>query len=176
VRTARVSALLVAALLARATHLHGQVIFQDDFESGTVTPDGIISGWDGPHESVHHVRLGPDGAFRPARALELHYVPGTAGASFMYTLFRGRDDIYVRWYERWSAGFVWEPSATKMVILRPLGGYPQFYPEVLWGEGKFAIQAQVTREANWDSEDFYQNVGDPVVFESERWYYASRST
>ena len=48
-----------------------------------------------------------------------------------------------------------------MVILRPIGGYPEFYPEVLWADGQLAIQAQVTREANWDSEDFYQNQGDP---------------
>ena len=97
-------------------------------------------------------------------------MPGTFGASYMYQQFLGFDQLYFRWYQRWSPGFVWEPSATKMVIFRPRGGYPQFYPEVLWGNGQLAIQAQVIAEANWDSKNFYQNIGEPVVFGSDRWY------
>src|SRR5438874_495228 len=57
-----------------------------------------------------------------------------------------------------------------MMILPPIAGYPEFYPEVLWGNGQLAIQAQVTKEANWDSENFYQNRGAPVVFGGDRWY------
>jgi hypothetical protein len=168
-RRVLVFVLHITAVFACASRLDAQVIFQDDFESDVVPVNNIIGGWDGPHDpSTMYVtdRMAHSGH----HSLELKYMPGTAGASFMYAIFSGRDDVYVRWYERWSAGFVWEPSATKMAILRPLGGYPQFYPEVLWGGGVFAIQAQVTREANWDSEDFYQNIGDPVVFASERWY------
>ena len=40
----------------------------------------------------------------------------------------------------------------------------------MWANGQLAIQAQVTRETNWDSENFYQNRGESLVFKSDRWY------
>lgn len=158
----------VSALLAVAP-ADAQVIFEDDFEDAIVNGDGTIGGWDGPAD-LSTMYLTGQQAFSGRRSLELKYLPGTHGASFMYRLFTGRDRIHLRWYQRWSPGFIWEPSATKMVILRPMGGYPQFYPEVLWANGQLAIQAQVIAEANWDSRNFYQNVGVPVVFGPDRWY------
>lgn len=151
------------------TGLHAQVLFQDDFELATVGADGLITSWDGPHDSSS---MYPTNQMSHSgrRSLELQYIPGSNGASFMYRPILGRNQIYVRWYQRWSPGFVWEPSSTKMVILRPWGGYPQFYPEVLWANGQLAIQAQVIEEANWDSKNFYQNQGDPLVFGTDRWY------
>jgi hypothetical protein len=167
VRTSRVLAVLLAASLG-AARVSAQVIFSDDMESDTIVND-IIGAWDGPHDPTT-MYLTDQISHSGHRALELKYVPGSPGASFMYHEFPGRDRVYVRWYQRWSNGFIWEPSATKMVILRPIAGYPEFYPEVLWANGQLAIQAQVTQEAGWDSENFYQNVGEPVVFGSDRWY------
>ena len=146
-----------------------QVLFEDDFEDTVAGPDGFLSGWDGPADPSTMYLTGGH-AFSGRRSLELKYLLGTHGASYMYRLFTGREHMYLRWYQRWSPGFIWEPSATKMAILRPMGGYPQFYPEVLWANGQLAIQAQVIAEANWDSRNFYQNVGEPVVFERDRWY------
>lgn len=171
VRTSRavVTLLVASCCVAGVPAAYGQVLFEDDFESTPVNADGTIGAWDGPADpSVMYLtdRLANSGR----RSLELKYVPGTFGASFMYRLFVGQDHVYFRWYQRWSPQFVWEPSATKMVILRPMGGYPQFYPEVLWANGQLAIQAQVIAEANWDSRNFYQNRGEPVVFEPGRWY------
>jgi len=169
VRTSRVASMLVAAgVLIGGARADAQVIFQDDFEQDAVV-DGIIGAWDGPHDPST-MYLTDQMSHSGGRSLEMKYDPGSHGASFMYKLFLGVDQIYVRWYQRWSTGFVWEPSATKMMILRPIGGYPQFYPEVLWADGQLAIQAQVTAEANWDSENFYQNRGAPVVFDTDRWY------
>ena len=167
-RTYIVSIVAVACLWCAAS-ANAQVLFQDDFETDTVGIDSIIGAWDGPHDpSVMY--LTDQMSHSGHRSLEMKYVPGTQGSSFMYHEMPGQDQLYVRWYQRWSTGFVWEPSSTKMVILRPLGGYPQFYPEVLWADGQLAIQAQVTKEANWDSENFYQNVGSPVTFDDDRWY------
>jgi hypothetical protein len=159
----------VTCAIVGVTRVDAQVVFQDDFETTANNGDGTIGRWDGPADpSVMYLtdRVARSGR----RSLELKYLPGTFGASFMYNLFTGKDQLYVRWYQRWSPGFVWESSSTKMVIFRPMGGYPQFYPEVLWGNGQFAIQAQVVAEANWDSENFYQNQGEPVTFETDRWY------
>lgn len=169
VRTSRSVTLLALLSLLCAPRVHAQVIFQDDFEADTIDPNAIIGAWDGPHDPTT-MYLTDQMSHSGKRALELKYVPGSFGASFMYHEFPGHDQVYVRWYQRWSSGFVWEPSATKMVILRPIGGYPQFYPEVLWADGQLAIQAQVTAEAHWDSENFYQNVGDPITFAGDRWY------
>ena len=152
----------------KAIPLHAQVLFQDDYESDTIV-NGILGAWDGPHDPST-MYLTDQVRHSGRRSLELKYVPGSQGASFMYHEFPGVDTLYIRWYQRWSTGFVWEPSATKMMILRPIAGYPEFYPEVLWGNGQLAIQAQVTKEANWDSENFYQNRGAPVVFGGDRWY------
>jgi hypothetical protein len=174
-RTSRVVSVLAGmCVLAGGTRAGAQTIFEDDFEQDTVV-NGLIGSWDGPHDPTT-MYMTDQVAHSGRRSLEMKYVPGSHGSSFMYKLFLdqglifGRDQVHVRWYQRWSPGFIWEPSSTKMVILRPLGGYPQFYPEVLWANGQLAIQAQVTREANWDSEDFYQNRGNPVVFGSDRWY------
>jgi len=166
---------LLAALAAVPCLISGAdlgvapILFQDDFELTATLADGTLSRWDGPGDpSVMYLtdRVSRSGR----RALELKYLPGSHGSSFMYQQFLGFDQLYFRWYQRWSPGFVWEPSATKMAIFRPRGGYPQFYPEVLWGNGQLAIQAQVVAEANWDSKNFYQNQGDPVVFDTDRWY------
>jgi cellulose synthase/poly-beta-1,6-N-acetylglucosamine synthase-like glycosyltransferase len=169
VRTSRVVSMVAGScVLVGGARADAQVIFQDDFEQDTIVND-IIGLWDGPHDPST-MYMTDQMSHSGRRSLELKYVPGSFGASFMYHEFPGQDQIHVRWYQRWSPGFVWEPSATKMVILRPIGGYPEFYPEVLWADGQLAIQAQVTKEANWDSEDFYQNQGDPVVFGGDRWY------
>jgi hypothetical protein len=168
-RRAILIVVLFALGTAAAPPADAQVLFDDDFEGTIVNADGTIGAWDGPPDpSSMYIT---DRVARSGRqSVALEYVPGTHGASFMYRLFLGQDRLYVRWYQRWSPGFVWEPAATKMVILRPIGGYPQFYPEVLWANGQLAIQAQVIAEANWDSKNFYQNVGEPITFESDRWY------
>jgi hypothetical protein len=159
----------VAGVLAISSQLHAQVLFQDDFELDPIGIAPTIGAWDGPHDPT--VMYPTDRMAHSGRqSLELMYLPGSHGSSFMYSWVGAQDAVYVRWYQRWSTGFIWEPSATKMVILRPLAGYPEFYPEVLWANGQLAIQAQVTREANWDSENFYQNHGEPVVFGTDRWY------
>ena len=169
VRTSRISTLALLCAVSVPRQAPAQILFQDDFEDTAVNADGTLLGWDGPANSASMYLSGAQ-SFSGRRSLELNYVPGTFGASFMYRLFAGRDHVYFRWYQRWSPGFVWEPSATKMVILRPMGGYPQFYPEVMWGAGEFAIQAQVIAEANWDSRNFSQNIGVPIKFQANRWY------
>jgi hypothetical protein len=168
-RAAVVAFVVAACAVVGVECVNAQVLFEDDFERATPTPDGYIGQWDGPPNSA--VMYLTDGTSHSGgRAVELKYEPGSIGASFMYRHFVGQDTVYHRWYQKWSPGFVWEPSSTKMTILRPYAGYPQFYPEVLWANGQLAIQAQVIAEANWDSKNFYQNHGLPVVFLPERWY------
>jgi len=145
------------------------VLFQDDFELSSTMPGGYIADWDGPPNALV-MYLTDTTSHSGRRAVELRYEPGSSGASYMYRHFAPQDSVYYRWYQKWSPGFIWEPSATKMAILRPNGGYPQFYPEVLWGTGQLAIQAQVIAEAGWDAKNFYQNQGAPVAFEPGRWY------
>jgi len=168
-RNRAASSFAAALCLLYAASANGQILFQDDFETDTIGVDSIIGDWDGPHDpSVMY--LTDQMSHSGRRSIELKYTPGSQGSSFMYHEMPGQDRVYVRWYQRWSNGFIWEPSSTKMVILRPLGGYPQFYPEVLWADGQLAIQAQLTKEAGWDSENFYQNIGPPVTFDTDRWY------
>jgi hypothetical protein len=162
-------AVLAMCAMVGARRARADVLFQDDFEHSSTTVDGYISDWDGPpNSSVMYLTDATSHSGR--RAVELRYVPGSSGASFMYRHFAPQDSVYYRWYQKWSPGFVWEPSATKMAILRPNGGYPQFYPEVLWATGQLAIQAQVIAEARWDAKNFYQNQGIPVTFWPGRWY------
>src|SRR5262249_4833022 len=49
-------------------------------------------------------------------------------------------------------------------------GYPGFYFEEPFGSAAMMVQAQVVREVNWDSENFSQNIGNPLAFENGRWY------
>jgi hypothetical protein len=160
---------VVVCVLARAARIEAQILFEDGFESSVTDISGGISGWDGPHSPA--VMYVTDQVARSGRrSVEMKYTIGSEGASYMYKAIPGQDQIYLRWYQRWSAGFIWEPSSTKMVILRPYAGYPQFYPEVLWANGQLAIQAQMIAEANWDSRNFYQNQGSQVAFGFDRWY------
>jgi hypothetical protein len=162
-------AVFVAAAWTCGAAARADVLFQDDFESSVTTPGGYIGAWDGPPvAAVMYLTEGTSNSGN--RAVELRYEPDSHGASFMYAHFPGQDRVYHRWYQKWSPGFVWEPSSTKMTILRPYAGYPQFYPEVLWANGELAIQAQVIAEAGWDARNFYQNQGTPLVFQPGRWY------
>jgi hypothetical protein len=165
----RVAALLAAIFVAAAPGARADVLVQDDFEQSAIMPGGYIGAWDGPPNPAV-MYLTDSTSNSGGRSVELKYAPDSFGASFMYAHFPGQDRVYHRWYQKWSPGFVWEPSSTKMTILRPYAGYPQFYPEVLWANGELAIQAQVIAEANWDARNFYQNQGTPVVFQPGRWY------
>jgi hypothetical protein len=164
-----VSLLLSACAIVGVQRASAGVLFEDDFEHSTTTPIGYIGAWDGPpNPAVMYLTEATSHSGR--RSVELRYAPGTAGASFMYAHFPGQDRVYHRWYQKWSPGFIWEPSATKMAILRPERGYPEFYPEVLWANGQLSVQAQVIAEAGWDAKNFYQNQGLPTIFQPERWY------
>jgi hypothetical protein len=165
----RVAVVAAACTLVGAGFAMGGILIEDDFEQSETTPDGYIGEWDGPPNPAV-MYLTDATSHSGGRSVELKYEPNSAGASFMYRHFPGQDVVYHRWYQKWSPGFIWEPSATKMVILRPHGGYPEFYPEVMWGNGQLAIQAQVIAEAGWDARNFNQNQGVPVVFQPGRWY------
>jgi hypothetical protein len=168
-RFAVVAFVVAACTLVGVEFVNAQVLFEDDFERATTTPDGYIGQWDGPPNSAV-MYLTDATSHSGGRGVELKYEPGSSGASFMFRRIAGQDRVYHRWYQKWSPGFVWEPSSTKMTILRPWGGYPQFYPVVLWANGQLAIQAQVIPEAAWDAKNFYQNQGVPAVFLPGRWY------
>jgi hypothetical protein len=88
----------------------------------------------------------------------------------MYNYFRGQEQIYFRWYQRWSPGFEFDVSSTSLMGLRPSYGYPHFYPFVAGADGQLAVQAQVLADRGWGSENLFQNEGPPVAFQPERWY------
>jgi hypothetical protein len=88
----------------------------------------------------------------------------------MWRYFPGQDQVYLRWYQRWSAGYLFDASSTSLMGLRPSYGYPHFYPFVSGSGGQFAIQGQVLADRAWGSENFSQNLGQPVSFEPGRWY------
>jgi hypothetical protein len=88
----------------------------------------------------------------------------------MYRHFPGQQQVYLRWYQQWSAGFMWEPSGTGLIGVKTSTSYPQFYPFAVGADGTFAIQAQVVAEQAWGSENFFVNRGDPVSFTPGRWY------
>src|SRR2546425_4782949 len=123
-------ALVLACAIVGLDRAHAGPLFEDDFERAVTTPIGYIGVWDGPPNPAA-MYLTDTTSHSGGRSVELKYVPGSIGARFMYRHFPGQDQVYYRWYQKWSPGFVWEPSSTKMVTLRPEGGYPQFYPEVL---------------------------------------------
>jgi hypothetical protein len=164
-----VASVVAACAIVGVEAVNAQVLFDEDFERATTTAGGYIGEWDGPPNPAV-MYLTDATSHSGGRAVELKYEPGSIGASFMYRHFPGQDRVYHRWYQKWSPGFTWEPSSTKMTILRPYAGYPHFYPEVLWANGELAIQAQVIAEAAWDAKNFYQNQGVPIVFQPGRWY------
>jgi hypothetical protein len=143
--------------------------WEEDFEAAPTDAFGRIWGWDGPADPST-LYLTDQVSKSGARAVELRYEPETHGASYMFKHFAGLDQLYHRWYQRWSPGFQWEASGTGMVGIRPQNWYPQFYPAVLWGNGELAISAVGILEADWGTRNFYQNQGSPAVFEPDRWY------
>src|SRR3954469_12294671 len=116
--------LLFTGALGGLDGAHAGVLFEDDFERDVPTSIGYIGSWDGPPNPAA-MYLTDTTAHSGGRSVELKYVPGSTGATFMYRHFPGQDQVYYRLYQKWSPGFVWEPSSTKMVTLRPEGGYPQ---------------------------------------------------
>ncbi len=162
------SLLAAGSVLVWASRIGAEVLIIEDFETATTDSTGGISGWDGPADpSVMYIT--DKVSFDGKRSLELRYNPGSVGASFMSRKFPAQDQMFHRWYQMWSSGWLWDPISTKMVIYGPGLGYPQFYPEVLWGNGELSVQAQVIAEASFDSKNFFQS-GTPIKFEANKWY------
>ena len=85
---------------------------------------------------------------------------------------RGYDELYIRWYEYWSPGWVWASTAQKIAILNPAPetGGPNFYVNVMWGNGQLVVAMQYMADSNYEGVNFYQNRGTALTFQSGMWY------
>ena len=143
----------------------GPDLVAEDFE----TEPGTLPGWDGPsNPSAMYVSGGR--SYSGVRSLELGYGAGASGVGYAYRHFARQERVYVRWFQRWSANFVWAAWSTSLIALRPSSTYPHFYPLISGSDNSFVVQAQVLADRQWGSENFFQNVGEPFALEPERWF------
>ena len=51
--------------------------------------------------------------FDGARGFQVKYLPGRDGAGFLDTPLVGKQDVYIRWYSKWSSNYMWSGTSTK---------------------------------------------------------------
>ena len=88
-RAAVVALFLAACAIVGVGGAHAGLLFEDDFERSVTTPIGYIGLWDGPPNPAV-MYLTDATSHSGGRSVELRYVPGPFGASFMYRLYTGR--------------------------------------------------------------------------------------
>lgn len=164
------------------------VIFCDDFESADLTTNlNKRPGWDiasGCAPGCSGFGLASDQAFQGTKSLKMVYPAGDGGAAFGNQYFPAvSGPIYVRYYSRWSANWVWSGVATKSSLIVAQGSDWQWYLfNDLWGQGRLpsVMRNNVGSEVPGtcegvppgaiDTVNCYPNVGARINFQGERWY------
>lgn len=126
-------------LLSLTTISQAEILFSDDFENG-----GGKWSYSRPGSGDFTIITDPAKAYKGSSVLQLTYLPGTTGPGFSdATWSRSVSQVYQRWYQKWSSGWIWSGVATKMVKLRPAGGAaPDLFVGVMWGSGYMALQVE----------------------------------
>lgn len=160
----------------------GEVLFQDGFESHPAFGKTALTGWDGPAApSLMYITNAQASA--GSKSLQLDYLPqNIEGSTYAYGWFpREVEDVYVRWYQRWSANYVFGATCNKLLKISQYGtaaayqGGGEFIPLTAFGSDQLSILGYILKEPDqpkgmWENPYYYQNVGTPVGFERERWY------
>jgi len=90
------------------------VLFSEGFEDPAVSE----TAWDQSSDPILNVVTDPAKAHSGSRVNELVYTPGWNGPGFMVHYFDPVPEVYVRWYEKYSPGWIWSQVATKGIFVQ----------------------------------------------------------
>lgn len=156
-------------LIVGVHQAYAEILLSEDWETTTINSDGKIGGWSGPaNPSAMYIVTDPAKAHSGQNVLEMKYNPWGTGSSYMrfYPADKSRNDLYIRWYHKFSPNFSWTSKAIKMTRMYTTG-HADFYLQQQWRDGKFRVVVQGTYGGQ-DSR-FQQNVGTPYVFQKDKW-------
>jgi len=89
------------------------ILVVDDFED----PASSEKLWDQSSDGILNIVTDPAKAHSGSRVNELVYTPGWNGPGFMNRFFSPVPEVYIRWYEKYSPGWIWSQVATKGIFL-----------------------------------------------------------
>lgn len=133
------------------------VIFCDNFEARSIGSGDLgrityKSGWAlSEFTNLTVIDASSGNTYSGTRALQFRYPASTDGIGFMQPNFSGTyQDLYFRWYQKWSANFQFSPIATKgaeTTVSGGASGQSMYFLWNNWGDGEISHYAQnVTRE------------------------------
>ncbi len=62
--------------------------------------------------------------FDGTKGFQMKYLPGRNGAGFLNAPFDNRQEVYIRWYSKWSSNYMWSGTSTKNFELNLSAGNP----------------------------------------------------
>jgi hypothetical protein len=143
---------------------NAEILLTDDFEDATRSN----TIWTFKNPSAFGVVLDQSKSHSGKGVLELRYEPGTNGPGFeVGSLPRTAQEVYVRWYDKYSANWKWSGIGQKILFIQPPEGTPYFYVGTEWGSG---VPEVIIKGEAYDPGDIEQNIGSPVAMENGRWY------
>ena len=131
-------------------------LFTEGFEDTAFSE----TAWDQSSDPILNIVTDPAKAHSGSRVNELVYTPGWNGPGFMTKYFSPLSDVYVRWYERYSPGWIWSTVATKGIFLLP--------SDPSWGvaTGTKFSSGDYKAHVNLEPEPFSSG----VVIQPGQWY------
>lgn len=160
----------VLSLLCVGQAIAGMLL-SDDFED----PAKSQALWDTSNSSVLRVIKDPAKAHSGSGVLELQYQAGTTGPGYFGANFTPVPEVYVRWYEKYSANWIWSGNGQKLIKIQT-GSNANLMFFTQWG----GSDPRVHPEQSLIDVVLTQNIGSTVSFERDRWYcievYAKQDT
>ena len=148
------------------SYASAQVLLADDFENLSKS----LATWDVSNPTVLNVLIDSAKAQSGSGVLELVYQPNTTGPGyFAPKAWTPRPEVYIRWYEKYSPGWIWSGNGQKLVFInRGMGNIqPGLILDVLWGNDQPAVVYQMP---GVDLPNLYQNVGTPKGIGGGQWH------
>lgn len=153
-----------------------EVVVEGDWETATTKADGGINEWDGPYiPSLMFISI--DNPHAGTKSLKMIYEKGGTdfGPGSIKKFFSKHDELYVRWYEYYSTGWLFPSTSQKIIILTPTGEGtaggpgPNLYVGFPAGTAWPAISVQYMADMEFQTTNFYQNQGAPTAMTPGRW-------
>jgi hypothetical protein len=148
------------------------VIFCDNFEARSVGAGDLLRptfkslGWPASDAANITVTDDPAGVYRGRRALQFRYPAGAGGIGFVNPpLASAHRTVYMRWYTKWSASYVFSSIATKHVMLLTPSGSSMYMFWSQWGNDLLKHFAQFGGSTVYEA-----NVNGPFPIVRDRWY------
>jgi hypothetical protein len=166
-KTARLFRLLLLSVTIAVSSLlvlsdaRAEILVIDDFEN----PARSRGLWEASNTSVLRVVTDPAKAHSGSGVLEFEYHAGTTGPGYLGASFGPVPEVYVRWYEKYEAGWTWSGNGQKLIKIQT-ASKANWMLHTQWG----GSDPHAFPEGAILDKEIHQNVGGKLSLGTNRWY------